>query len=86
MFDEPSRIARIAASFTEKVLQRCQRANPVRPLDHHPPEYGREMYPDKGGATQEQQAAQHSIKSESEMEQEDGVGGYAVDHSALGIF
>lgn len=86
MLDESARIARLASSFPEQFLKWSKRADPVRPLDHHPPAHCGEMHTKKGGAAEHQQASQYGKKGEGEMEQEDSVGGYAVDHGLLFIF
>ena len=85
MLYESACIARLASSFPEQFFKWSKRADPVRPLDHHPPEHGGEMHPEKGGAAEHQQTSQYGKKDESEMEQEDSVGGYAVDHGLLFI-
>ena len=83
MLDESSRIARLAASFAQKVFQRRKRAGQVRPFDRYPPEYCGKMHPEDCWEAQHQQASQHGEKGEGEMQQQDAVGGCAIDHLLL---
>src|SRR5690348_16592300 len=83
MLDEPAAVARRAATGAERILERCQGADPARELDQRAPGRGRHVRPRHRWPSEYEESTEHDEGDKRGVNDEDGIGKHSITHTTV---